>query len=161
MRAGLGDITAAECCRWPGAGASPGGLQLLQSLSPWTPGTLGLMTIRSSVHYQVRRHEEGSRVVVMETSDASPLSTARISPQPPAAEQRSVIGGRRRETVRLLAAVETVATGSWLQWRQWRHITQCTGTSGHQPGQSSSNSRQTGEKYFENNVFCVWVKWHV
>ena len=112
MRAGLGDITAAECCRWPGAGASPGGLQLLQSLSPWTPGTLGLMTIRSSVHYQVRRHEEGSRVVVMETSDASPLSTARISPQPqpPAAEQRSVIGGRRRETVRLLATVETVET---------------------------------------------------
>lgn len=110
MRAGLGDITAAECCRWPGAGASPGGLQLLQSLSPWTPGTLGLMTIRSSVHYQVRRHEEGSRVVVMETSDASPLSTARISPQPPAAEQRSVIGGRRRDTVRLLATVETVET---------------------------------------------------
>ena len=46
----------------------------------------------------------------METSDASPLSTARISPQPPAAEQRSVIGGRRRETVRLLATVETVET---------------------------------------------------
>ena len=112
MRAGLGDITAAECCRWPGAGASPGGLQLLQSLSPWTPGTLGLMTIRSSVHYQVRRHEEGSRVVVIETSDVKQLSTARISPQPqpPAAEQRSVIGGRRRETVRLLATVETVET---------------------------------------------------
>ena len=46
----------------------------------------------------------------METSDASPLSTARISPQPPAAEQRSVIGGRLRETVRLLATVETVET---------------------------------------------------
>ena len=44
--------------------------------------------------------------------DVRQLSTARISPQPqpPAAEQRSVIGGRRRETVRLLATVDTVET---------------------------------------------------
>ena len=44
--------------------------------------------------------------------DVRQLSTARISlqPQPPAAEQRSVIGGRLRETVRLLATVETVET---------------------------------------------------